>query len=297
MRRSSASRASSSGLARRAPGHEIAAAAKLPAEFVESMDDDLGVSGALAVVHDTVRAGNTALDEDDDEAALDAAASVVAMTEILGVNPLAAQWVSRDGRSDAVAESALETLVRSDTARCPPDGPPGKRDFERADEIRDGSPPPASPSRHPVGCAVVARATGGPDDHHTEEGLTMAGNSQRRGAVRKGRQEAHRRLRRPTSPRARGQGANAQGLRARVPRRTQAGIRESRSAVPSRQCLGWLWWLGGGRAAAGRGPSDGPRARARWSTAATRSSRPCAPTCPCRPRVPRQPHRHRRPSA
>ena len=55
------------------PKHEIAAAAELPADFVESMDDDLGVSGALAVVHETVRAGNTALDEDDDEAALAAA--------------------------------------------------------------------------------------------------------------------------------------------------------------------------------------------------------------------------------
>ena len=37
------------------------------------MDDDLNVSGALAVVHDTVRAGNTALDEGDDEAAREAA--------------------------------------------------------------------------------------------------------------------------------------------------------------------------------------------------------------------------------
>ena len=37
------------------------------------MDDDLNVSGALAVVHDTVRAGNTALDEGDDDAALEAA--------------------------------------------------------------------------------------------------------------------------------------------------------------------------------------------------------------------------------
>ena len=57
------------------------------------------------------------------------------MTEILGVNPLAAHWGSRDGLSDAAAESALETLVRAQldarqTARQ-------ERDFERADEIRD----------------------------------------------------------------------------------------------------------------------------------------------------------------
>ena len=56
------------------------------------MDDDLNVSGALAVVHDTVRAGNTALDDGDDDAAHEAAAAVVAMTEVLGVNPLSPIW-------------------------------------------------------------------------------------------------------------------------------------------------------------------------------------------------------------
>ena len=32
------------------------------AEFEAAMDDDLGTPGALAVVHDTVREGNAALD-------------------------------------------------------------------------------------------------------------------------------------------------------------------------------------------------------------------------------------------
>ncbi|GAB3075211.1 cysteine--tRNA ligase [Intrasporangium mesophilum] len=122
--------------ARRAPGHQIHAAASLPQEFVASMDDDLGVSGALAVVHDTVRAGNSALDEDDDEAALTAAASVVAMTDVLGVNPLASHWSSRDAAADdAAAEAALDALVQvqldaRQAARQ-------ERDFARADEIRD----------------------------------------------------------------------------------------------------------------------------------------------------------------
>jgi cysteinyl-tRNA synthetase len=122
--------------ARRAPGHQIRQATSLPEEFVASMDDDLGVSGALAVVHDTVRAGNSALDEDDDEAALTAAASVVAMTDVLGVNPLASHWSSRDAAADdAAAEAALDALVRvqldaRQAARQ-------ERDFGRADEIRD----------------------------------------------------------------------------------------------------------------------------------------------------------------
>jgi cysteinyl-tRNA synthetase len=118
-------------------GDVVAAAseASLPADFVASMDDDLGVSGALAVVHDTVRAGNTALDDADDEAAVAAAASVVAMTEVLGVNPLADHWGGTRGGSDAAAESALDALVRVQLearqhARQ-------ERDFARADEIRD----------------------------------------------------------------------------------------------------------------------------------------------------------------
>jgi cysteinyl-tRNA synthetase len=111
------------------------ARALLPKEFVESLDDDLGVSGALAVIHETVRAGNVALDEGDDEAALAAAAGVVAMTEVLGVNPLAAHWDSSADSSGSAAEAALDALVRArlderQSARQ-------ERDFDRADTIRD----------------------------------------------------------------------------------------------------------------------------------------------------------------
>ncbi len=108
---------------------------RMPREFVESLDDDLGVSGALAVIHDTVRAGNVALDDGDDEGALTAAASVVAMTEVLGVNPLAPHWGSSGDTGASAAEAALDALVRAQlearqSARQ-------ERDFERADAIRD----------------------------------------------------------------------------------------------------------------------------------------------------------------
>jgi cysteinyl-tRNA synthetase len=117
------------------PSDDQAARALLPAEFVESMDDDLGVPGALAVIHETVRAGNVALDDGDDEAALSAAARVVAMSEVLGVNPLAPQWAARGDSSSSAAEAALDALVQArleerQSARQ-------ERDFERADEIRD----------------------------------------------------------------------------------------------------------------------------------------------------------------
>ncbi|MEO6997522.1 MAG: cysteine--tRNA ligase [Terracoccus sp.] len=106
-----------------------------PPEFVDSMNDDLGVSGALAVIHDTVRAGNSALDDGDDEAALAAAASVVAMTDVLGVNPLAEHWHHGGDAGAVAAGEALHALVRGQLdAR---QAARQERDFDRADAIRD----------------------------------------------------------------------------------------------------------------------------------------------------------------
>lgn len=107
----------------------------LPEDFREAMDDDLGVSSALAVVHDTVRAGNTALDDGDDDGALAAAAAVVAMTEVLGVNPLSPTWqTAASSGSDDVAD-VLDALIGAqlearEAARL-------ARDFTTADAIRD----------------------------------------------------------------------------------------------------------------------------------------------------------------
>ena len=105
---------------------------RLPEEFAAAMDDDLGVSGALAVVFDTIREGNTALDEGEREEAQRLAVQVVAMTDVLGVNPLDPQWSST---GDERAERALESLVgglieQRRKARA-------ARDFETADLIRD----------------------------------------------------------------------------------------------------------------------------------------------------------------
>jgi cysteinyl-tRNA synthetase len=60
------------------------------------MDDDLGVSGALAVIHEAVRTGNTALDDGDHEDAAAVARVVIAMTDVLGVNPLDPAWSAGD---------------------------------------------------------------------------------------------------------------------------------------------------------------------------------------------------------
>jgi cysteinyl-tRNA synthetase len=114
---------------------EHSAGTDLPPDFAAAMDDDLNVSGALAVIHETVRAGNTALDEGDDDLAQKLGLQVVAMTEVLGVNPLHPQWSSASGSGADDAMTALDALVKNRIqARA---AARAVRDFTSADQIRD----------------------------------------------------------------------------------------------------------------------------------------------------------------
>lgn len=104
----------------------------IPSDFAEAMDDDLAVPQAMGVLHEHVRAGNAALDDEDLAAAAKIRGEVLAMTEVLGINPLAPEW---HGSSDDAANVALQTLVERliedrETARK-------SRDFAAADRIRD----------------------------------------------------------------------------------------------------------------------------------------------------------------
>jgi cysteinyl-tRNA synthetase len=108
-----------------------AAAAPVPERFAAAMDDDVNVPEALAVVFTVVREGNRALDAG--EPVHDALVQVLAMTDVLGVNPLASQWTEPAGAGRA--HEVLEALVRErldarDAARR-------ARDFATADTIRD----------------------------------------------------------------------------------------------------------------------------------------------------------------
>ena len=106
----------------------------LPEDFREAMDDDLGVSGALAVIHEAVRTGNTALDDGDHEDAAAVARVVIAMTDVLGVNPLDPAWSAGDS-SAADALASLDSLVKERlTARA---HARAARDYDTADAIRD----------------------------------------------------------------------------------------------------------------------------------------------------------------
>jgi cysteinyl-tRNA synthetase len=104
-----------------------------PAEFAAALDDDLGTPAALAVIHGTVREGNAVLDAGDHAAAIEAVASVRAMTAVLGLDPMSEQWRATSG-SDA-GSVALASLVegllneRAQARAC--------RNFAVADAVRD----------------------------------------------------------------------------------------------------------------------------------------------------------------
>lgn len=104
----------------------------VPNEFAAAMDDDLAVPQALAVLHDTVRSGNAALDSEDLHAAASARGQVLAMSEVLGINPLSPDWAVATDEPAMVALTALveRLLVDRETARQ-------SRDYTAADRIRD----------------------------------------------------------------------------------------------------------------------------------------------------------------
>ena len=106
----------------------------LPPAFAAALDDDLGVPQALAVVYDTVRAGNAALAEGDNGAARRARDEVVAMLDVLGVNPYAEPWAAAS--DDGAARRALGPLV--DVVLAQRQAARERKDFAVADALRDG---------------------------------------------------------------------------------------------------------------------------------------------------------------
>ncbi|WP_019814719.1 cysteine--tRNA ligase [Saccharomonospora saliphila] len=103
----------------------------VPAEFAAALDDDLGTPQAFAVLHNTVRDGNAALDSADSAKALELAESVRAMVDILGVDPLSQRWAEHTG-TEAEALGTLVEAMLAERTRARSD-----RDFARADAIRD----------------------------------------------------------------------------------------------------------------------------------------------------------------
>jgi cysteinyl-tRNA synthetase len=107
--------------------------AALPAAFTAAMDDDLAVPQALAVVHEAVTEGNTALAAGDVAGAAKQAAAVRGMMSVLGLDPLDEHWSGDAGGEglrpvlDALVTVALQ---QRQAAR-------DRKDYAEADAIRD----------------------------------------------------------------------------------------------------------------------------------------------------------------
>lgn len=101
--------------------------APLPEEFTQEMNDDLNIPAALAVIHDTVRQGNTYLDDQQYREAHQARNEVISMLKVLGLAP--EQWES-DAQHSAL-DAAISLLIEQrNQARA-------NKDFATADRIRD----------------------------------------------------------------------------------------------------------------------------------------------------------------
>jgi cysteinyl-tRNA synthetase len=102
-------------------------AGELPQAFVDAMDDDLGTPAAVAVLFDVVRDGNKAEDPTPH------AAQVLAMVDVLGLNPADPAWggAGDDQRmKDAIDVLVSGLLEQRAEARA-------NKDFAAADAIRD----------------------------------------------------------------------------------------------------------------------------------------------------------------
>jgi cysteinyl-tRNA synthetase len=105
------------------------------ADFEQAMDDDLGVPAALAALHDVVRDGNKLLAKGDSPALRGCLASVRAMLDVLGLDPMDPVWQGGPTQTDTRLREAVDVLVGAalddrETARH-------NKDFAAADAVRD----------------------------------------------------------------------------------------------------------------------------------------------------------------
>jgi cysteinyl-tRNA synthetase len=105
----------------------------VPPSFAAAMNDDLNTSAALAVVHDTIREGNTALAAGDEAGIRGALTAVRAMLGVLGLDPIDEHWRGTDDKGDlkpvvdALVKLALEQRAQART----------RKDWAAADAVRD----------------------------------------------------------------------------------------------------------------------------------------------------------------
>ncbi|MGR0161776.1 cysteine--tRNA ligase [Paenarthrobacter nitroguajacolicus] len=109
---------------------DVSPQANMPAAFIAAMDDDLNVPQALGVLHETVRAGNTALASGDLDSAKTALYSVLSMTEVLGLDSVKRPEAVQ-GREHAALEVLIEAQLEARAAAR------ANKDWAASDAIRD----------------------------------------------------------------------------------------------------------------------------------------------------------------
>ena len=102
----------------------------VPDAFARAMDDDLGVPAALAVLHETVRAGNTALAEGAKETLREAFGAVAGMAQVLGIWPSDWTEAAANEQTDVIEALVRVALEQRQAARA-------RKDYAAADAIRD----------------------------------------------------------------------------------------------------------------------------------------------------------------
>ena len=114
-----------SNFVRRAGEIVEAANSELPNEFVEAMNSDFNVPAALAVLHDTVRTGNSALDAGDKDTVAMALGAIVRMSDVLGID-----LTGNDKVATAETIELIEGLIaKRNQARA-------DKDYAQADLVR-----------------------------------------------------------------------------------------------------------------------------------------------------------------
>jgi cysteinyl-tRNA synthetase len=105
----------------------------VPAQFAAAMDDDLNTSAALAVLHDTIRDGNTALAAGDRDTIRTALAATRGMLDIFGLDPFDAAWSAGESGNDLrPVVDALVALALEQRAQAR-----ARKDWAAADAVRD----------------------------------------------------------------------------------------------------------------------------------------------------------------
>ncbi|HUQ00211.1 MAG TPA: cysteine--tRNA ligase [Aeromicrobium sp.] len=101
--------------------------------FASALDDDLGVPAALADLQASIAEGNKLISSADVEALRPVLATVRSELDVLGLDPLAANW--NEAHGSVAAEQALDVLIRAllDQRTAARDA----KDFAAADAVRD----------------------------------------------------------------------------------------------------------------------------------------------------------------